>query len=205
MSNFNKYLKMKNLVRKSMIAIGLLMSLSTLANRTEMPFKEKEKKVTSMHFENVQKGSILYIKDQNGLVLYNEAIERNGDYSKGFDLTSLPDGDYIFELNSDLKIDIIPFNVRLNKVLFDKDSEESIYKPVVRTKDNMVYVSRTVIDQTPLSYKIYYADNYDLIDTAEFEELEEVKKVYDFSSSEKGNYIFEFESKGRKYTKMIRI
>lgn len=196
---------MKNLARKSLVAVGLMMSLSTLANDSEMTFKDKEKDVINMSFENVAQGSSLTIKDQNGLVLYNESIEQGGDYKKGFDLTSLPNGDYFFELNSELKIVVIPFIVDSNEVVFDKESEESIYKPIVRTKDNMVYVSRTEIEQTPLSYKIYYADNYDLVHTAQFEELEEVKKAYDFSAAKKGNYVFVFESKGRKFTQNVKI
>ncbi len=34
---------MKNLTRKSLVAVGLMMSLSTLANDSEMTIKEKEK------------------------------------------------------------------------------------------------------------------------------------------------------------------
>jgi hypothetical protein len=196
---------MKNLARKSIVAIGLMMSLSTFANNTEVTLKEKENNVTNIRFENVKKGSTLSIIDEHGLVLYNEAIEQNGLYVKGFDLTTLPNGDYSFELNSELKIVVIPFNVNSSEVVFDKESKESIYKPVLRIKDNIVFVSRATIDQTPLSYKIYYADNYDLVDAENFDELEEVKKVYDFSNSEKGNYIFVFESKGRKYSKTIKI
>ena len=61
---------MKNLVKTSLVAIGLMISLSTLS-----------------------------IVDMQGLALYKEAIEQNGFYSKGFDLTTLPKGDYFFELN----------------------------------------------------------------------------------------------------------
>ncbi len=196
---------MKNLVRTSLVAIGLMISLSIYAGGTALTLKDKETNVTNVRFENVKKGSTLSIVDQHGLVLYTEAIEQNGLYSKGFDLTTLPNGDYFFELNSELKIVLIPFIVNLSEVLFDKGSEESIYKPVVRTKHNMVYVSRALIDQTSLSFKIYYADNYELVESENFKEFEEVKKVYDFSNSEKGNYIFVFESKGRKYSKTINI
>ncbi len=196
---------MKNLARKSLVAVGLMMSLSTLANDNELTIKEKETNVTSIRFENVIQGSSLTIKDENGLVLYNESIEQSGDYSKGFDLSSLPNGDYFFELNSELKLVVIPFNVDASEVVLDKGSEESIYKPAVITKENMVYVSRTAIDESPLSCKIYYADNYDLVHRAKFEEMEEVNKTYDFSTAKKGNYVFVFEYKGRKFTKNIKI
>lgn len=196
---------MKNLARKSLVAVGLMMSLSTLANDNELTIKEKETNVTSIRFENVIQGSSLTIKDENGLVLYNESIEQSGDYAKGFDLSSLPNGDYFFELNSELKLVVIPFNVDASEVVLDKGSEESIYKPAVITKEDMVYVSRTANDQTPLSYKIYYADNYDLVHTAKIEEMEKVNKTYDFSAAKKGNYVFVFESKGRKFTKNVKI
>ena len=48
-------------------------------------------------------------------------------------------------------------------------------------------------------------NNYDLVHKAEFNQLEEVKKTYDFSTAKKGNYVFVFESKGRKFTKSIKI
>lgn len=196
---------MKNLTRKSLVVVGLMLSLSIFANDTAPTIKENEKKVIKIHFDNVAQGSTLVIKDENGLVLYNEAIDQNGDYSKGFDLTTLPNGKYVFELNSELRLVVKPFMVASSEVVFDDKSEESIYKPIVRTKDNMVYVSRTAMEQTSLSYKIYYADNYDLVHKGEFEDKEAVKKVYDFSTAKKGNYVFVFESNGREFIKSIKM
>lgn len=196
---------MKNLARKSLVVFGLMTMLSSFANEKVVTLKEKETNVTHMKFENVLRGSSLSIVDQYGLVLYNEAIKQNGDYSKGFDLTTLPDGDYFFELNSEFKIVVRPFNVHSNEVVFDKNLEESIYKPMLRTKDDLVFVSRIAMENTALSYKIYYEDNYELVDAVSFEEFEKVEKVYDFSNSERGTYIFVFQFDGRKYTKAIKI
>ena len=196
---------MKNLARKSLVVIMLTMSLSTQANKVDMTSKEKERIVTKLHLDNVKQGSVLTIIDRNGLVLYNEAIKKSGDYSKGFDLTTLPDGEYFFELDSDLKIIVIPFNVKSNEVVFDKEAEKSIYKPVVRAKDHMVYVSKVALDDSPLSYKIYFADNRDLVYSEKFEASDDIKKVYDFSASKKGKYLFVFESNGRSYTKAVKF
>lgn len=196
---------MKNLAKQGLVVFVLMMSLTISANDIKFTAKVKEEKVTSMILNKVESGSTLRIKDQNGLVLYKEIIEEAGDYSKGFDLTTLPNGDYYFELNSESKIVVIPFNVKASEVLFDKNSKEFIYKPVVRAKDNLVYVSRTELEHTPLSYKVYYSENNDLVHTAEFGEMEEVKKMYDFSSAKKGDYVFVFESNGRKFSKKIKI
>ena len=196
---------MKNLARKSLVAVGLIMSLSTYAGSTEFNLKDNDKNITNLRFENVRKGSTLIIKDLEGIVLYKEVIEKTGDYSKGFDLTSLPNGDYLFELDSELKIVVVPFKVNSSEVVFNKESEESIYKPVLIKKNQMVYVWKAESDPSSLAYKIYYADNDDLVLSERFEEMEEVSKAYDFSTAKKGNYVFVFESKGRKYTKTVKI
>ena len=125
---------MKNLARKSLVVIMLTMSLSTQANEVDMTSKEKERIVTKLHLDNVKQGSVLTIIDRNGLVLYNEAIKKSGDYSKGFDLTTLPDGEYFFELDSDLKIIVIPFNVKSNEIINTQNKLKSKYR-----KDNFVF------------------------------------------------------------------
>jgi len=196
---------MKNLVKKSLVVLGLFTSLMGFANVGPEVIKEKEPKVTNMSFKSVKQGSKLTIKDANGLVLYKESITKTGKYSKGFDLTALPNGDYYFELESELKIVLIPFNVTQNEVNFKKEEENTIFKPVLRVKDEMVYLSRPSFDETPIDVKIFFSENYDLILSEKFEKESEVKRVYDFSKSEKGNYIFVFESNGRKYSKSIKI
>ena len=196
---------MKNLVKNSLVVLGLFISLSSFANAGHELIKEKDSKVTNMSFKSVEQGSNLTIKDAKGLVLYKESINRTGKYSKGFDLTELPNGDYYFELESELKIVLIPFNVTLSKVNFKKEEENTIFKPVLKVKDEMVYLSRPSFDKTPIAVKIYFSENYDLILSEKFEKESEVKRVYDFSKSKRGNYVFVFESNGRKYSRTIKI
>jgi len=196
---------MKNLAKKSLVVLGLFTSLLSFANVGAEMFKEKEPKVTNMSFKSVKQGSKLTIKDSNGLVLYKESISKTGKYSKGFDLTALPNGDYYFELESELKIVLIPFNVAQSEVNFKKEEENTIFKPVIRVKDEMVYLSLPSFDESPIAVKIFFSENYDLVLSEKFEKESEVKRVYDFSKSEKGNYVFVFESNGRKYSKSIKI
>ena len=73
---------MKSLTRKGLIAIALSVSLMGFASDLKRPIKEKEPKVTSLSFAKVSKGSKLLIKDLNGIVLYKEAIQKSGEYSK---------------------------------------------------------------------------------------------------------------------------
>ena len=196
---------MKKLTKKGLIACALSVSLLGFANDLKEPVKEKEPKVTSMSFAKVSKGSMLLIKDFNGLVLYKEAIQKTGEYSKGFDLTSLPNGEYYFELDTELEIVVIPFDVESSEVNFRKEEKATIFKPMVRVKDDMVFVSRTSFEAAPMDFKIYYASNSDVVLSEKFEKEPFIERVYDFSSSKKGEYLFVFRSNGRKYTKSVKI
>ena len=196
---------MKKLIKQSVVVLGLCVSMQTFANNEIGVTKEKEPKVTSISFKKVKPGSKLSIKDGDGMVLYKEPIVKKGDYSKGFDLTTLPNGDYYFELDSELEIVIIPFNVVSNQVVFKKEEKSTIFKPLVRVKDNIVFVSRVSYEESPIEFKIYYADNYDLVLSEKTENQNHLKKIYDFSKAKKGNYLFVFKSNGRRFTKTVKI
>ena len=196
---------MKKLTKKSVLIVGLFASMLTFANSEVSSIKENEPNVTSINFKKVMPGSKLTIKDRDGIVLYKESIVKKGDYSKGFDLTSLPNGDYYFELDSEMEIVIIPFNVVSNQVMFKKEEKSIIFKPFVRVKNDMVFVSRVSNEESPLEYNIYYADNYDLVLSTKADSPKQVNKIYDFSKAKKGNYLFVFKANGRKFTKTIKI
>ncbi len=196
---------MKKLTKKGLIAIALSVSLVGFANDLKKPVKEKEPKVTSLSFAKVSKGSMLLIKDLNGIVLYKEAIQKTGEYSKGFDLTSLPNGEYFFELDTELEIVVIPFDVKSSEVNFRKEDKTTIFKPMVRVKEDKVFVSRTSFEGAPMEFKILYALNSDVVLSEKFEDEPFVERVYDFSGSKKGEYLFVFRSNGRKYVKSVKI
>jgi len=196
---------MKKLTKRSLIILGLFTSLLSFANDEHKTIKEKEPKVTNVSFKNVKLGSKLSIKDSNGLVLYKESIVKKGAYSKGFDLTALPNREYYFELDSDLAIVIIPFNVVSNQVKFRKEEEFTIYKPNIRVKDGIVYISRRSDSEIPVNYRIYYQKNNDLVYSERLESVKNFKRIYDFSTSEKGTYLFVFNVEGRKFSQIFKI
>ena len=196
---------MKNLTKKSLLFLVLFASMMTYANNEITTVKERESKVTIVSFKKLKQGSKLSIKDVNGIVLYKESIIKAGDYSKGFDLTSLPNGDYVFELDTELKITIIPFNVVSNQVAFKKEEKSTVYKPFVRVKGDRVYVSRLSFEEDSIECKIYFEDNYELVLAEKFEKESQLKRIYDFSTAENGNYVFVFKSNGRTFTKIVKI
>ena len=94
--------------------LALAIVFATLSsNATEVvSFTKEEDGKTLLMFDNVNQGDQLLVKDAFGIILYKESIEKSGQYNKSFDLTSLPDGNYIFELDKKHQIRTNHFGLR---------------------------------------------------------------------------------------------
>ena len=104
-----------------------------------------------------------------------------------------------------MEIVVIPFDVESSEVNFRKEDKSTIFKPMVRVKDDKVFVSRTSFESAPMEFKIYYAANTDVVLSEKFENEPFIERVYDFSNSKKGEYLFVFRSNGRRYVKSVKI
>ncbi len=105
---------MKNLIKKSIVLVVLFTTLLVNANEISSLRNLKDEKTTMLTLLNVKKGNQLIMKDAFGKVLYRQSISNSGEFVKGFDLTSLPNGKYYFLLKGDLQKKIIPFRINKN-------------------------------------------------------------------------------------------
>jgi len=185
----------------------MVASLSFANAKTSFDNTVVDAERTSVTFANVKEGDLLSIKDENGIVLYKESIQHTGIYTKGFDLTSLPDGKYLFELDKDVEITVIPFKVSTNKVEFDKDLEKTIFKPTTRVEGNFVFVSKLSLSEAPLKIKVYYGsdfNNYDLIHSETIENTKLIERVYKLDGLNNGTFKIVYQTEGRQFTEIIK-
>ena len=200
---------MKNLIKKSIVLVVLFTALLVNASEISSLRNLNDDKTTMLTLLNVKQGNQLFIKDMFGLVLYKESIQKPGEFVKGFDLTSLPDGDYYFELDRDLEIKTIPFKVSLNMVEFNKDLETTIYKPYITKKDYRVFVSKLSLNEQPLKVSIYYDNDdngsFDLIHSETIENTVNIQRVYRLSKNEKGNYRLVLKTEGHTFIEYLKF
>jgi len=198
---------MKKSIKNIVCILVMIISITSYANSDYSVNTKKGSTVLTL--TNVKKGHQLIIKDTNFLVLYRELIAQNGSYSKGFDLTNLPDGNYYFELDKDVKIVNIPFTVIANKVKFEKEKETIIYKPTIRVADDKLYVSRLSLEAQPLKIEIYYRETFgdtaNLLFSEDIENTKVVSRIYELSKKKKGKYTVVFTTQGREFTEKFKF
>jgi len=199
---------MKKEVKTGILLVTTLATMLSYATPTTLDKKFKIEN-TTLSIYDVKQGQQLVIKDSNGLVIYKESIDKSGLYKKGFDLTALPNGEYYFELDKDLEVQVIPFTVRMNQVEFLKDKETKFFKPVIRFKENKVLLSRLSFDQKPLEVKIYYDydsyGDYEVLHDEKFSDTKIIERVYQLDKNKKGSYKVVVKTEGREFTETVTI
>ncbi|WP_124980516.1 hypothetical protein [Nonlabens xiamenensis] len=161
------------------------------------------KNITTISFDNVRKGHLLSVKDASELVLYKENIVRDGSYTQYFDLTTLEDGIYSFELNKDVEIVTKKFNVKNGAVKFIKDSENVFFKPTVSLRKNRIYISQLSTDNQDLEVQVYYEGVLIQEDVLNGEQY--LKRIYQLAADKPGTYIVLTKSAGHEFIQEFQL
>jgi len=154
-------------------------------------------------FKSVKRGQALTIQNESGQVLYKTKIRNTGNYSQTFDFTNLEDGLYTTELKKDSESVIRKIMVINGKVSFLNTKEIKIYKPTIRTEENLVMISKIAFSKAPLYVSLYYKG--DLIHSETLKGDDIVNRVYKLSEKEKGDYKVVINTDNRVYNKNFTL
>jgi len=210
MLNVKKNQIMKRVIKntkKGILMVAMLAASLSFANEGTPFFRlVNSAKKTALTLDNVKEGNTLYIKDNYGVKLYEEVIHINGIFAKGFDLTALPDGAYHFELDTEVQIKVIPFTVESNMIKVNAEMAKTIFKPTVRVKGDLVFVSKLALNNEPLKIEVYYekANSSELVLEETIKGTKNIERVYKLTDDLKsGDYKLVFYTSGREFTKFI--
>ncbi|MHB0756539.1 hypothetical protein [Polaribacter sp. M15] len=188
--------------RLVLVAIVMLGAFTNYANSKDGNYNLDVKKVKVV-FTGAKKGEQLTIKDDNGTVLYSEDIKKEGKLSKVFDFSKLNDGNYTLELEKDFQIIVRPLKINGNKVTLDDSAKKVIFKPVVRSIDNKLLISKITFDEKPLDVALYF--NNEIIYSETLEGNTILNRVYKLDEEIKGEYKVVIYNNGRSFTNRFEI
>lgn len=175
---------MKTTMKRNILAALLFVATIGYADSGKTTFIDVKK--VKVEFSSVKKGQTLEIKDEIGTTIYFERIQNNGGLSRTFDLTALENGNYSIELNKDFEIIIKPFTVKKGEVTFMADKEEIVFKPVIRTSENKLLISKYAFQNHQMDVKIYFEGN--LIFSENIKGKNSLNRVYQLSADKRGPY-----------------
>jgi hypothetical protein len=83
---------------------------------------------------------------------------------------------------------------------------KTIFKPTVRVKGNLVFVSKLALNNEPLKIEIYYekGNSSELVLTETIKGTKNIERVYKLTEELKsGDYKIIFNTSGREFTEFI--
>ncbi|KAB1066873.1 hypothetical protein F6U93_13550 [Tamlana haliotis] len=197
---------MKNvltLTKKGILMVAMLETILGFASSEDKMIVKRDAKETTITLEDVKQGDLVTIKDNQGIIIFKESVEATGTYKKGFDLTGLANGNYVFEINKDLEVNTIPFKVGTTVIEFDEAAESTYFKPHTKKENDLVYVTKLCSNNETAIINIFAevaGGEYEMIHSELIEDALVIEKVYKLNQ---GNYKITINSNNKEYTKFI--
>lgn len=185
---------MKTLIKNILVLAVILGTSNSYANATL-------EVLTTNH--EVKIGNHISVSDASGAVLYSGTINSNGEITRLFDFSKLKDGIYTVEINKDFEIEINSIIVKNSIVTFRKENTKKIFKPVFRTEDSKLLISKLAFDTNEMMVELYYGS--DLIFTETVEGQETLNRIYKLDCNEKGEYTAIITSNNRVFVETFKL
>lgn len=188
-----------------MFILGALMSGTVIyANGTSNLPGGIPGKTTKVSFPAVKDGARLFIKDSNDITLYSEEISHAGEYAKRFDFSNLPEGNYYFEVDMKDSIRIYPFSVSDAQVEMMEQARYSIAKPEIEMRGDKLFLTRDAAGKQAVKVDLFY-EGRELAYSEQMTPEGDLKRVYDFSTSKRGDYLVVIETGDRVFRENVRV
>ena len=108
---------MINLLKKGLLLAVLLTAVQSYA--TKIPAVDRDEYETAMlTFMDVKQGNKIQVKDMKGTVIYKEKVHNVEEFENRFNLSFLPDGQYLIELVRKKEVVVMPVEIADNQVAF---------------------------------------------------------------------------------------
>ena len=193
---------MKNLMRKSIVVAILLLAFIVKGNTVQPNFNVivTGSKFINLTLLNADGATSIRFIDKYGKTLHKEVLKGINN-SKKYDLSTLPEGNYIIELNANSKTIQYPVEVT-NKNVTIKDGILK-RKPLFLIEDNKVVVTRFSEKKQTMKIAVYDS-NSNVIYADTLEGKLNVGKILNFSKLKDGYYKVVVKSDGKLFKKEIK-
>jgi len=150
---------------------------------------------------DIKKGNYISIKDASGKVIFNGEISNSENISELFDFSQLKDGVYTVEVTKAYQIEVNSVEVKNHNVSINDKAK--FFKPVFRTEDSKVIISKLALDAKEMEVELYFEDELFHTETIQGDKV--LNRVYQLDKGLPGDYTAIVRSNDRVYVEHFRI
>ena len=185
---------MKKVVRNILVVAVMLGTCASYANEITniLPTSYKEKN-----------DNYIKVTDASGKVIFSGQTKHFKNIEELFDFAQLKDGTYTLEITKAFEIDVNSFKVKDHSVTFIDNAKKKIFKPVLRTENAQVIISKLALDSDDMTIELYFEEELFHTETLKGEQV--LNRVYQLDDRLPGDYTAIIKSNGRVYVENFRI
>jgi len=194
---------MKKIIKKSLLIVAVLTTMVAGAKELEngLNLRLIDSKLIDLSLNNSDGSLTVRVKDSNDHILYSEQFN-GSQFSKKYDLKTLPTGSYFFEIEGETKIKLMKFTVNHKNVEFSNEIEKVYFKPVVRRDSDLIFINMIAMEKEPFTIALYN-EGEKLLYKEEMDGIINIGKKLNISKLEKGTYRLLMKSNGKSFTELI--
>jgi|GEM_PF-1298480 len=196
---------MKTIIKVSLVVLGLLVSYSGHSDSINDSITATGSRSFRLTLEDEAMNVHIRLKDRYGVILYQEYIPGPVSYDRIYNVSSLPTGQYLLELEYPTRHQELPVEIRANQVILDQSRMEEYFKPVVRQKGDKVSVNLLNTKRGPLRILVYDHQTSELLSEQMLKGDLLMGKQFDFSQAGPGEYLISMLYHGKQYSQTITI
>ncbi len=197
---------MKKKIMTFTLAGALMLSAAGSFAGSRVPFIKLERSGEQglhLYMDSLSDLAQLTIYDTDKVVLFQDKIDQKFDFKRKFDLSKLPDGSYIFEIDHGNQIKQYSFTILNNEVSI-ADHCAAIFKPTFISKEYNLDISYLNLDKEAVSLSIYDQNGKNLV-SEKVVNKQIVEKRYDLSLLPNGNYQVVIKTADRVFVHTVTI
>lgn len=177
---------MKTIKKLTLSTAFLFITAFGMANKIDLRIvKDEDSKTLVFRYDNLSTDATLKFIDEQGNVIFAEALEDKTEYLKRFNLNSLETGTYFLEVEDAVKETEYTILVEDSGISIENKLEKN--KPVFRKKDGMVYLNLLNLSKKEVEIKVI--DNNDRVVYSQvFKNEGLIEKAFNFKNAYSGQY-----------------
>ncbi|WP_199120696.1 hypothetical protein [Pedobacter sp. ASV28] len=196
---------MKKFFKFSLMAIAILTASVAYADDNDFLIKvAKENSKWVSFVANDAQNIDLTLYGANEDILYTQKIHTAGSVIKTYDLSALPDGSYLLEMESKSKLTKYYIEIKDNNAVISQPFVTKFLRPVFTREDGMLTLDLKGTCKGAVEVQILNEYNDELYGNTFTDEAKLIKK-YDVSKIYAKELTFVIRSGGQEFTETIKL
>lgn len=197
--------KMKNLkIQLSIICLLLSINFAQADHLIDLKIIASSNYSFIIQLSDIKYDTKCLLKNQQGVILYQEDIARAEVFQRSLNLIELPDGTYELQIEDDYKTETTSLTKINGKVTATNQMKTTSFKPQIILKDTQLNVSLLALNNEKLTVSILDED-LNIISEKNLSGSVNLGQAYDLSQLNPGHYTVQLYTNGKVYDRMITL